>query len=61
MTKTADLKDLKKMFVQWDTSQDGQLSRDELKQNMDEISAAFGMSEMDVEDLMLAADTNGDG
>ncbi len=61
MTKTADLKELNKMFVQWDTSQDGQLSYDELKENMAEICALFQMDAPDVEKLMQAADTNQDG
>jgi len=61
MTKTTDLKELNKMFVQWDTSQDGQLSYEELKENMAEISTLFQMDAPDVENLMRAADTNRDG
>jgi len=34
MTKTEDLKDLHQLFKQWDSNKDGELSLDELKQNM---------------------------
>ena len=49
------------MFVQWDTSQDGQLSFDELRENMADISNLFQLSEPDVLKMLQAADTNGDG
>ena len=41
MTTTAELKELRQMFVKWDKNADGHLSLDELKANMVEISAIF--------------------
>ena len=61
LSHSNDLRDLNKMFVQWDTSQDGYLSYEELSQNMTQITGHFGMNEPDVLKLMKAADTNGDG
>ena len=61
MTKTADLKDLHKMFMQWDLNNDGELSLEELKTNMADITDLFQLSEHDVVVMMKAADSNGDG
>ena len=41
MTRSDDLTELRKMFVKWDTSQDGQLSMDELRDNMADITTHF--------------------
>lgn len=61
MTKTEDLKDLHKMFMQWDSNNDGELSLDELKHNMASITDLFQLQEPDVIAMMQKADTNGDG
>jgi len=61
MTKTADLKDLHKMFMQWDKDNNGELSLDELKENMNEIADLFNLEESDVLAMMKKADSNGDG
>ena len=61
MTKTEDLKDLHTMFMQWDTNNDGELSLEELKQNMTDITEVFSLQEADVMAMMKKADTNGDG
>jgi len=61
MTKTADLKDLHKMFMQWDKDNNGELSLDELKENMNEIKDLFNLEESDVLAMMKKADSNGDG
>ena len=61
MTKTEDLEDLRKLFLQWDINNDGELSLDELKQNMAAITDIFQISERDVIAMMEKADSNGDG
>ena len=61
LSHSNDLSDLNKMFIQWDTSQDGYLSYEELRQNMTQITSLFQIDEPDVLKLMKAADTNGDG
>ena len=45
MTKSADLKDLHKMFMQWDINNDGELSLEELKNNMNDITDLFNLDE----------------
>ena len=52
MTKTEDLKDLHKMFMQWDSNNDGELSLDELKHNMASITDLFQLQEPDVIAMM---------
>jgi len=37
MTKSSDLTELRNLFTQWDVNNDGELSFDELKQNMAEM------------------------
>ena len=61
MTKTEDLKDLHKLFMQWDSNNDGELSLEELKENMAAITDLFQLQEPDVIAMMKKADTNGDG
>jgi len=61
MTKTEDLKDLHTMFTQWDSNNDGELSLEELKQNMGGITEVFNLQEADVISMMKKADSNGDG
>ena len=61
MTNTNDLAELREMFTKWDTSNDGHLSVDELRENMSEICSVFNLDMPDAEKLMKAADTNGDG
>jgi calcium-dependent protein kinase len=61
MTKTEDLKDLHTMFMQWDINNDGELSLDELKHNMADITELFQLEEPDVIAMMKKADSNGDG
>ena len=61
MTKTEELRDLRHLFMQWDTSQDGLLSFDELRANMMEIMSVFHLDEPEVLKIMQRADVNGDG
>ena len=61
MTNTNDLADLREMFVKWDTSNDGHLSVEELRENMNDICSLFNLDTPDAEKLMRAADTNRDG
>jgi len=61
MTKTEDLKDLHSMFKQWDSNNDGELSLQELKANMADITQLFDLQEPDVLAMMKKADSNGDG
>ena len=49
------------MFMQWDLNNDGELSLEELKTNMADITDLFQLSEHDVVVMMKAADSNGDG
>lgn len=49
------------MFMQWDLNNDGELSLEELKTNMADITDLFQLSEPDVVAMMKAADSNGDG
>lgn len=60
-TEAEDLRDLNKLFVQWDTNQDGSLSLQELQTNMKSITQFFNLDEPDVRRMMQAADTNNDG
>ena len=43
MTKSEDLKDLHTLFTQWDTNNDGELSLEELKQNMTSVTEVFNL------------------
>ena len=61
MTKTEDLKDLHKMFMQWDINNDGELSLEEIKQNMAAITDVFALEEHEIIAMMKKADSNGDG
>ena len=49
------------MFKQWDSNNDGELSLEELKSNMADITQLFDLQEPDVLNMMKKADTNGDG
>ena len=49
------------MFMQWDINNDGELSLEELKNNMNDITDLFNLDEQDVIAMMKKADTNGDG
>jgi len=61
MTKTEDLGELREMFQKWDINNDGNLSHEEIKTNMAEITQLFSLNEPDILDLLHAADTNKDG
>lgn len=49
------------MFKQWDSNNDGELSLQELKANMADITQLFDLQEPDVLAMMKKADSNGDG
>jgi len=61
VTKAEDLKELREVFVSWDTNHDGNLSLGELKANMKEITTFFNLDEPDVRRMMQAADTDNSG
>ena len=61
LTKTQDLEDLRQMFLQYDTNKDGQISYDELHENMSAICSHFELDEPRVMAMMQQADTNNDG
>jgi len=61
VTKAEDLKELREVFVSWDTNHDGSLSLGELKANMKEITTFFSLDEPDVCRMMQAADTDNSG
>ena len=60
-TSADELEDLKKMFIKLDSSKDGYLSVDELRQGFKEVFGDFVDGEMDYDDMIKAVDTNGDG
>lgn len=60
-TQAADLISLKKMFLKLDTSQDGFLSLDELKEGMANVLGSIFAGAPDWQALINQLDTNGDG
>mmetsp|Transcript_27300 Transcript_27300/g.19722 ORF Transcript_27300/g.19722 Transcript_27300/m.19722 type:complete len:141 (-) Transcript_27300:204-626(-) len=60
-TKSADLEELKAIFLKLDVNKDGLLSHDELKQGMETVANAFGADVSDFEEVMLSIDADGSG
>ena len=48
MTKTEDLSELREMFQKWDINNDGNLSHEEIRTNMAEITQLFSLDEPDI-------------
>ena len=61
MTDEQTLQKARTAFLQWDTDQNGVLSRDEIEENMARICQYFNMEEPDVQNMFEAADIDGDG
>ena len=60
-TESADLEELKAIFLKLDVNKDGVLSHDELKQGMDTIANAFGADVSNFEEIIAHIDTDGNG
>lgn len=60
-TKSADLDELKAIFLKLDVNKDGLLSHDELKQGMETVAHAFGADLSDFEEVMQSIDVDGSG
>ena len=60
-TKSEDLGEVRQMFLDLDTNNDGFLTLDELQAGFTAIAQMFQMQEVDVERMMKACDANGDG
>ena len=61
ISESAQLAQLRETFVRWDTDQNGTLSYEELKANMQDIRKSLGYENSAVMAMMEAADSNGDG
>lgn len=60
-TTSEELEALKKMFLALDTSKDGQLSLDEIKEGLDKILGSVKGSDKDYISLMNSLDKDGNG
>mmetsp|Transcript_39193 Transcript_39193/g.51275 ORF Transcript_39193/g.51275 Transcript_39193/m.51275 type:complete len:121 (+) Transcript_39193:211-573(+) len=49
------------MFLEWDTDNDGYISRSELKRHLKEVSETFNVEPPDIMALLRAADADKDG
>lgn len=56
-----ELEELKNMFFKLDTSKDGKLSIEEIKDGMDNIAGIFKGSKTEYQSLMNAMDKDGNG
>ena len=60
-TKAEDLREVREMFIKFDTNNDGHLSLDELRAGFSEIAQILNIDEPDVEEMLRGADLDGDG
>mmetsp|Transcript_5110 Transcript_5110/g.3556 ORF Transcript_5110/g.3556 Transcript_5110/m.3556 type:complete len:90 (-) Transcript_5110:328-597(-) len=60
-TSSDQLKDLKDMFIELDTTKDGFLSPQELKQGMHDVVGSLRAGNESITQLMEDLDVNGDG
>ena len=61
MTSSEDLKDVRDVFIRWDTNQDGVLTIEELYLHMRQIFSHFGVAVPDIMKMIHAADMMKDG
>ena len=61
MLKAEDFRELRALFLNCDTNNDGQISLGELQSHLGEIAGHFHVTEAEVLQMMRAADVNGDG
>ena len=60
-TKAEDLREVREMFLKFDTNNDGHLTLDELRAGYADIAQILNVDEPDVEEMLRGADLDGDG